>query len=304
VDVRVLNRDGNGRISSVVRGIEWVLANRAKYNIRALNLSLGMPARLSYRLDPLCAAVEIAWRRGVVVVAAAGNGGPDAGTVQSPGIDPYVITVGATDDRGTADVGDDVLASFSAWGTPPDSTRKPDVTAPGRRIVSLRVPGSYLDVLYPDRLTTASTGATYFRLTGTSTATAVVSGAAMLLLQQQPTLTPNRVKGVLTSTTQPYGWSADTASSFDPAADGAGLIDALSATFSASPAAANQRLRPSDTFARSMFPVMYGASLRWNDPRYAGVDWNGLTWDNLAWDNLAWDNLAWDNLAWDSAKLD
>ena len=101
VDVRVLDRNGNGRISSVIRGIEWVLDHRAQYNIRAINLSLGMPARLPYQLDPLCAAVEIAWRRGVVVLAAAGNRGPAAGTVDSPGVDPYVITVGATDDRAT-----------------------------------------------------------------------------------------------------------------------------------------------------------------------------------------------------------
>jgi serine protease AprX len=304
VDVRVLNRAGYGRISSVVRGIEWVVANRIKYNIRAINLSLGMPALTSYRLDPLCAAVEIAWRRGLVVIAAAGNGGPDAGTVQSPGIDPYVITVGATDDGGSADVGDDILASFSAWGTPPDSTPKPDVAAPGRRIVSLRVPGSYLDVLYPDRLTTANTGATYFRLTGTSSATAVVTGAASLLLQQQPGLTPNRVKEALTSTTQPYGWAAVAMSSVNPSADGHGLIDSLGATYTVPRTSANQRLRPADTFARSIYPIVYGAPLTWNDPGYAGIDWNRLRWDNLAWDNLAWDNLAWDNLAWDNLAWD
>ncbi|TMH92149.1 MAG: hypothetical protein E6H47_03760, partial [Betaproteobacteria bacterium] len=101
VDVRVLGNTGRGRISSVVRGIEWVLAHRHDYNIRVINLSFGAPALLPYRLDPMSAAVEIAWRRGLVVVAASGNGGPQGGTVVTPGIDPYVITVGATDDRGT-----------------------------------------------------------------------------------------------------------------------------------------------------------------------------------------------------------
>ena len=115
VDVQVLDPNGNGRISSVVRGIEWVLAHRAQYNIRLINLSLGMPARLPYQLDPLSAAAEIAWKHGVAVVAAAGNGGPTTGSVESPGIDPYVITVGATDDRGTFGVNDDILNSFSAW---------------------------------------------------------------------------------------------------------------------------------------------------------------------------------------------
>ena len=114
------------------------------YNIRVMNLSLGAPVTLSYRTDPLSAAVEIAWQRGIVVVAASGNSGPQRDTVVSPGIDPYVITVGATDDLGTATRGDDVLAFFSAWGTA-DSNAKPDLVAPGRRIVSLRAVGSALD---------------------------------------------------------------------------------------------------------------------------------------------------------------
>src|SRR5216117_132294 len=112
VDVRVLGNTGSGRISSVVRGIEWVLAHRAAYNIRVINLSFGAPANLPYRVDPMSAAVEIAWRRGLVVVAASGNGGPQRDTVVTPGIDPYVITVGATDDRGTLGRGDDLLAWF------------------------------------------------------------------------------------------------------------------------------------------------------------------------------------------------
>jgi len=144
VDVRVLGNTGSGRISSVVRGIEWVLAHRHDYNIRVINLSFGAPALLPYRLDPMSAAVEIAWRRGLVVVAASGNSGPQGNTVETPGIDPYVITVGATDDRGTLSRRDDLLAWFSAWGRA-DSNAKPDLVAPGRRLVSLRVPGSALD---------------------------------------------------------------------------------------------------------------------------------------------------------------
>ncbi|MGH2492670.1 MAG: S8 family serine peptidase, partial [Candidatus Limnocylindria bacterium] len=145
VDVRVLGRTGSGRISSVVRGIEWVVAHRTVYNIRVMNLSFGAPVTVSYRTDPLSAAVEIAWRRGLVVVAASGNSGPARDTVVTPGIDPYTITVGATDDLGTVTTGDDTLAGFSAWGTA-DSNAKPDLVAPGRRIVSLRAVGSALDM--------------------------------------------------------------------------------------------------------------------------------------------------------------
>ena len=327
VDVRVLGSNGSGRISSVVRGIEWVLANRAAYNIRVINLSFGAPPPLSYRLDPMSAAVEIAWRRGLVVVAASGNGGPQGGTVVTPGIDPYVITVGATDDRGNLSRGDDVLAWISSWGSA-DSNAKPDLVAPGRRLVSLRVPGSTLDTLFPERIVAAQNGSTYFRLTGTSMATGVVSGAAALLLERQPSLTPNQVKALLVGTTQPYGQDSGQTLS-DPIAGGSGLLDALAAV-NAAPAAApsnalvplsvaplacvNSALRPADGFARAMFPVLYGSPLNWKDPTFDGIlwplltwdtlDWNSVAWDNFDWESVAWDSVAWDSVAWDSIAWD
>src|SRR5438094_5852910 len=235
VDVRVLSSTGSGRISSVVRGIEWVLAHRAAYNIRVINLSFGAPTPTSYRTDPMSAAVEIAWRRGLVVVAAAGNSGPGRDTVVTPGTDPYAITVGATDDRGTLSRGDDMLAWFSGWGSA-DSNAKPDLVAPGRRLVSIRVPGSALDTLFPDRIVVAHNGSTYFRLTGTSMATGVVSGAAALLLQRWPNLTPDQVKALLVGTTQPYGQDSGQVLP-DPIADGSGLLDAYAAVSAASPPA-------------------------------------------------------------------
>jgi len=322
VDVRVLGSTGSGRISSVVRGIEWVLAHRTAYNIRVINLSFGAPATLPYRADPMSAAVEIAWRRGLVVVAASGNGGPDRDTVVTPGIDPYAITVGATDDRGTIGRGDDLLAWFSAWGSA-DSNAKPDLVAPGRRIVSLRVPGSALDVLFPDRVVVAQNGATYFRLTGTSMATAVVSGAAALLLQRRPTLTPDQVKALLVGTTQPYGEDSGQVLP-DPIADGSGLLDAYAAVNTAPSGApapsggllfgtlqsvarvacVNQRLRPADGFARSLYPVLFGSPLNWKDPLAGGIFWPALTWDTLVWDSAAWDNFAWDSVLWDSVAWD
>ena len=330
VDVRVLGSLGSGRISSVVRGIEWVLAHRAVYNIRVINLSFGARANLSYRADPMAAAVEIAWRRGLVVVAASGNGGPAGGTVDTPGIDPYAITVGATDDRGTLGRGDDLLAWFSAWGSA-DSNAKPDLVAPGRRIVSIRVPGSALDTLFPDRIVVARNGSTYFRLTGTSMATGVVSGAAALLLARRPDLSPDQVKALLVSTTQPYGQQSGQVLP-DPTAGGSGLLDTYAAmtsalTIPAPPtggsggllggglltgtlqtvaplACANRALRPADGFARALFPVLYGSPLHWKDPTLGGIDWQALTWDSVVWDSIAWDNFAWDSVLWDSVLWD
>lgn len=303
IDVRVLDTQGNGRISSVIAGIEWVVQNRTSYNIRVINLSFGAPISASYRGDPLSAAVEIAWKRGIVVVAAAGNEGPAAGGVETPGVDPYAITVGATDDIGTVANQDDTLGTFSSWGTPVDSTSKPDLVAPGRRIVSLRVPGSYLDQQMPDRLVSGRTGPNYFRLSGTSMSAAVVTGTVALMLERQPSLKPDQVKAILVGTTQPFGQTSGVALP-NPAADGSGLVNSYAAVNSWLTASANRGLRPADSFARALYPVLYGQPLVWKDPNYAGINWANLAWDNLAWDNLAWDNLAWDNLAWDNLAWD
>jgi serine protease AprX len=309
VDVRVLDGEGHGLTSSIVLGIQWVLDHRQQYNIRVVNLSLGAPPRANYRLDPLASAVEMAWLRGLVVVAASGN---TAGVVDSPGADPYVITVGATDDRQTLPIGDDLVGSFSGWGRPAGSVAKPELVAPGRRIVSLRVPGSTLDQLLPDRRVSAANGASYMRLSGTSMATGVISGQVALLLQRQPWLTPDQVKAVLTGTTRSFGQSSGTVA---PRAQiGSGLADAYLAVNSGSRGEANQGLRPSDFTASTLYSALYGEPLRWKNGLLGGLlwgllSWANLTWDNLAWDNLAWDyidwaNIAWDNIAWDNIAWD
>src|SRR2546428_166403 len=286
VDVRVLDSNGRGRISSLVRGMEWVVGHRSAYNIRVVNLSFGAHSSGSYRTDPLAAAVEVAWRVGLVVVAASGNAGPQRDTVVTPGTDPYVIPVGATDDLGTLGTGDDTLAWFSSCGSA-DSNPKPDLVAPGRRIVSLRVPGSTLDVLFPDRVVVAQNGATYFRLSGTSMATAVVSGATALLLQRRPNLTPDQVKALLVGSTQPFGAQSGSPLSA-PRAAGSRPLD-VSAAAATSPsgggtigmgapvdgplAVANRGLRPAGGLGRSLFPVVYRTPLVWENPHLGGVAW-------------------------------
>jgi subtilisin family serine protease len=307
VDVRVLDANGNGRLSSVIHGIEWVLAHRAQYNIRVLNLSLGAPPAPTYRADLLSAAVEMAWKRGIVVVVAAGNDGPADGTVQSPGVDPYAITVGATDDQGTLSLSDDQLAWFSSWSsswsTPTGGQPKPDLVAPGRRLVSIRVQGSTLDGLFADHRVTATNGSSYFRLTGTSQATGVVSGAAALMLARQPTLTPDQVKKILVATTQGYGPNGSPVLP-NPLADGSGLLNAQAAYLSPVLGNANAGLYYADGFARSIYPLIYGQPLVWRDPTYQGLQWGSLTWSSLIWNQLAWDNIAWDNIAWDNFAWD
>ena len=220
-----------------------------------------------------------------------------------------------------------MLAWFSAWGSA-DSNAKPDLVAPGRRIVSIRVPGSTLDTLFPDRVVAAQNGSTYFRLTGTSMATAIVSGAAALLLERRPDLTPDQVKELLVSTTQPYGQQSGQVLP-GPTAGGSGLLDANGAMTAAlgttSTSAfvpgggglltgalqawaplpsANRALRPADGFARALFPVLYGSPLYWKNPTLGGIDWLALTWNSVVWDAVAWDNFDWDAVAWDAVAWD
>jgi serine protease AprX len=295
IDVRVIDANGSSNISTVLRGLQWVLANRATYNIRVVNLSLGAPAGQSYTVDPLATAAEILTFAGIAVVVAAGNSGPDAGTVSSPGYDPYVITVGAVDDNGTDLVTDDSIASFSSRGPTADGADKPDLVAPGRKMVSLRSAGSALDLLYPERQVTATggTSADYFRLSGTSMAAPVVAGAIALMLERNPTLSPEQVKYRLRSTATPMPAPA--------VGQGAGMLDAAAAVGSVDTSEEYSDLRVSDAFAAEMYAYLVGQPLVWRDPTYdGGVDSNGIPWANVTWENVTWDNVTWENVTWES----
>jgi serine protease AprX len=201
VDVRVLGRTGLGYTSEVIAGIDWVVTNRAKFGIRVINLSLGRPVAESSETDPLCQAVSRAVRAGIVVVASAGNNGMTAagqhvlGGISSPGNSPDALTVGSIDTMGTSDRTDDRVAQYSSRGpTRFDFTVKPDVVAPGTRIVSAEVAGSYIATTYPSWHVAGSGKYSYGRLSGTSMSTAVVSGGVALLLDAYPNLSPAQVK--------------------------------------------------------------------------------------------------------------
>src|ERR1035437_393191 len=194
INLRVLDANGAGNDAGVIAAIDEAITLQSTYNIRVINLSLGRPVWESYTLDPLCQAAEAAWQAGIVVVTAAGNYGRDNsmdehgyGTIVAPGNDPYVVTVGAMNAMGTANRGDDQIASYSSKGpTAIDHIVKPDLVAPGNGVVSLMSPNSTLAVNYPSNQVPNSyyqtggtgTSSTYLRLSGTSMATPVVSGAA------------------------------------------------------------------------------------------------------------------------------
>jgi serine protease AprX len=206
VDVRVLGRTGIGYTSEVIAGIDWVIANRSRYGIRIINLSLGHPVAEAVSTDPLCQAVARAVRAGIVVVASAGNYGMTStgaivlGGVTSPGNSPDALTVGAVDTMGTANRADDKLAAYSSRGpTRFDFNVKPDVIAPGTRVVSAEVVGSYIATNYPSWHVAGSGKNSYGRLSGTSMSTAVVAGGVALLLDMQPDLSPAQVKLLIQS---------------------------------------------------------------------------------------------------------
>jgi serine protease AprX len=211
ISVRALAPDGSGRTSDIIKGIDWVVKNAGAYNIRVLNLSLGHPVYESYKTDPLCRAVATAVRKGIVVVVAAGNDGgvgTGFGTITSPGNSPAAITVGAMDDWNTVPADDDSLAPYSSKGPSlVDFVVKPDLVAPGTWIVSTRAVSSWLDtehheltlqiVDYKNDPAHAAQDGAYYSLSGTSMAAPMVSGAAALMLQKEPTLNPATVKARL-----------------------------------------------------------------------------------------------------------
>ncbi|MFC0558324.1 S8 family peptidase [Halalkalibacter alkalisediminis] len=221
VGIKVLNKMGSGSLETVMQGVEWCInynATQPENRIQVINMSLGSQAQPYENAsdDPMVQIVEKAWESGIVVCVAAGNEGPEARTIASPGVSEKVITVGALDDRNTADTrSDDEVASFSSRGPTIYGAVKPDILAPGVNIVSLRSPRSYLDKLQKSN----RIGSDYFVLSGTSMATPICAGIVALILQQKPSATPDEVKELLMN-------GADLWREKDPNVYGAGYINA------------------------------------------------------------------------------
>jgi serine protease AprX len=297
IDVRVISATGSTTVSTLIAGMQWVLAHRSAYNIRVVNLSAGAPVTVRNTTDPLATAVEVLVFAGITVVVSAGNEGPRQSSITSPGSDPYVITVGGVDDNGTATTADDAFASWSSRGpTAIDGLAKPDLAAPGRKVVSLRSVGSTLDQEFPDRVVAGldPLAPAYFRLSGTSMAAPVVTGVVALMLERNPGLSPAQVKARLKSTAAPVAYGS-------PETTGSGLVSAVAAV-AATDQTADAVAEPVSTgFASEMYPFLYGQPLSWRDPTFnGGVDSNGVSWTGVSWENVAWNAITWENLRWES----
>jgi serine protease AprX len=312
LSVKAAGANGAADVSNILAAIQWVVSFKDRYNIRVLNLSLGTDSTQDWRVDPFNYAVERAWAAGITVVVAASNKGPGPGSITKPADDPWVITVGATDDRGTVGLGDDRLPDFSGRGPTAHGTAKPDVAAPGAHVISLRAPGSTIDTRFPWYI-----DGSYRQGSGTSMATGVASGAAALMLQANPGFTPDRVKYAMTAT-------ARDAASDDPMAVGAGLIDAHAAAFSAPAGLANQglarstgkgslgqsrgsvQLQEDGPLGVVLGPVL-GATLTaqlllWNPGGYTGSQWVPADWYLSTWEVHRFVRVRWNGSDWPGSK--
>jgi len=300
VNVKVADHDGETTLGRLLAGIDWVArgGDRDGVDVRVMNLAFGAEPEGSYRDDPLAFAVERAWQRGVVVVAAAGNGGAEAPGLDSPAHDPYVIAAGAEDSRGTPALSDDVVAPFSSRGS---AMRGADVLAPGVGIVSARVPGGYLDEAFP----AARIGEQGFRGSGTSQSAAVVSGAVALLVGRRTGLEPDEVKALLRGSARPLPGA-------DPAVQGAGVIDVAASAAARTPSRIRQRFAnarlggwlrraPAIEYAVEDPQGSRWSGSRWSGSRWSGSRWSGSRWSGSRWSGSRWSGSRWSSVAWGDA---
>ncbi len=187
IAIKALDETGNGTESDILAALQWIINNGKRYNIRVINLSLGIKVEPPYDDDPLIKGANAAVRHGYSVITAAGNNGPGKCTINSPGTSPLVITVGAADLTNLSESGEIKVAKFSSRGPTLSGDSKPDLIAPGVDICSC-------DGKNPKGYAVQS---------GTSMAAPVVSGVAACLYAMRPDLTPSQIKQILVRDTMP-----------------------------------------------------------------------------------------------------
>jgi len=286
VSVKIADNLGKALSSDVVAGLQWVLNNKSIYNIRVATLSLNSTTLESHNTNPINAAVEILWFNGIVVVVSAGNNGSAA--LYPPANDPFVITIGATDDKGTADLSDDTMAPFSAYGTTESKIDKPDLVAPGTNIISI-VPTTK-NKIWKDHASNRTGESTsneyYMRVSGTSFAGPIVAGASALLLQDEPNLTPDQVKFRLMATAN-KNWPG-----YDRTKAGAGYLDIYAAVHGTTMESANTGIDVSQLLWTGSEPITWG-SVSWNS-----VSWNSVSWNSVSWNSVSWNSVSWNSDYW------
>jgi serine protease AprX len=279
--------------SDTVDAMQWVLDHKDEYNIRVVNLSIQSTVPQSYHESAMDAAAEILWFNGVVVVAAAGNWNNNStfNAIQAaPANDPFIITVGATDEKGSSKRTDDSTTSFTASGTTLAGYHKPEVLAPGVDIISVLSNASDWIFDHPDHVVMDGE---YFRLSGTSMAAPMVAGAAALLLQAEPNLTPDQVKYRLIHSAGTVGSSP--------------YLDVYSALTTPSFESANQGIVPHMLLAK-MAMIAYWSSqngeenIDWGAINWDAVNWNAVNWNAVNWNAVNWNAVNWNAVNWNAVN--
>ena len=337
ISLKVATADGATDVSQVIAAIDWVVAHRTDpgLNIRVLNLSFGTDSTQSPTLDPLSHAVEAAWRKGIVIVVSVGNDGLAGSTLSMPATNPYIIAVGAADGMGTDSRSDDTVADFSSVG---NINRHADLVAPGKSVIGLRDPGSFVDVNYPTGLVPGDTTGRFFRGSGTSQAAAVVSGAAALMLQKRPALTPDQVKKLLMTTADPMpngGIYAKGAGQLNVKAAVNATTPTTTQTWTASKgtgsleaARGSAHVADIDTFVEltgekdimgrawnaATWAAAASAGTAWSGGTWNGAGWSGSsyggssfagqTWCTVGWSGTNWAGRTWSRRTWSGAYWD
>jgi serine protease AprX len=311
VAVKVAGANGAADVTTLLQGLHWVSAYQHQFDIRVLNLSWGTASTQDPSSDPLNYAVQRLWKQGIVVVVAAGNSGPTAGTITKPGDDPMIITVGAFNDAGTGALADDEGVSWSSTGPTAHGLAKPDVVASGRRLVATRSHGSTVANENPKALVDPS----YIRGSGSSQAAAVTSGVAALLLQARPELTPDQVKALLTGTADPLPAPR-------PDQHGKGRVDLAEAlTADPGPASWQQsdasglgsvessrggRNVETDCGRDGTVDLIKGEiDVRceaWNGSSWSGSSWSGDSWTGSSWSGSSWSGSSWSGSSWSGSS--
>lgn len=298
VSIKIMDQNGQAKTSDVINACQWILDNKAQYNIRVANFSLHSSYGTNFYRDPLDRAVEKLWFSGVVVVAAAGNYGSasgPSGVKFAPGNDPFVITVGAVDLGGTSRTNDDSVPSWSAYGYTYDGFYKPEVAAPGRYMVGPVAPGSTITAQKAANMV----GTDRVQLSGTSFAAPVVSGTVAQMLARHPNWTPDQVKGALMRTARKVR--------DNPRAAGVGEITATRAvatTLTPNPNAGLNRFVTSIagssglTFDSMSWASAAKASMSWNSMSWADQSWSDMSWADQSWASMSWADMSWADMSW------
>ncbi|HKC21911.1 MAG TPA: S8 family serine peptidase [Gaiellaceae bacterium] len=298
VSLDVMNDAGTARTSDVIAACDWILANKATYNIRVANFSLHSGTKNDFYNDPLDRAVEKLWFNNVFVVAAAGNYGSasgPSGVMYAPGNDPFVMTVGAMDLGSSIYPGDDTAAPWSAWGYTEDGFSKPEIGAAGRYMVGPVPTASTLVSEKPDHVVAPG----YMELSGTSFAAPVVAGAAAQILARHPGWTPDQVKGALMLT-------ARSLPSAIPGSLGVGGVNAYRAAMLNSAPNPNLALRKFVTsdlrFDAASWLSTVQASASWADASWADASWADASWSAASWADASWADASWADASWADAS--